>query len=207
MQFLARHPNTSATATLERKIERGEKKLDATLSTRRLRASANALEANDPALALYQSQRADEILDRHPSANTQRRARAERAIERASEPARGRDRQHGHMPTLGKLFWATKILQCKLIHNADCERTSDRARERAIASVESSENDRERYSETEPERDRASEIGSVRSIARTSTKQFLRTLTKPKPKKKTPNGGNPPFGGKVGIGFQGCRRL
>jgi hypothetical protein len=93
-QFLARHPNTSATPTLERKIERGEKKLDATLADRRLRASASALKAHDPALALYQSQRAHEILDRHPTANARRRARAEQAVERATQSLDERNARH-----------------------------------------------------------------------------------------------------------------
>ena len=77
--FLARHPDTVATPELEKKIARDRVKLDSTLARRRLRAGGKALDAQEPALALYQAARALAILERAPDENARLRRQADKA--------------------------------------------------------------------------------------------------------------------------------
>jgi len=74
--FLAKHPQTSATPVLEKKIARDVILLEKTLAIRRVRGAEAALKAERPALAAHHARAAVNILSPHPEANGRTRKTA-----------------------------------------------------------------------------------------------------------------------------------
>jgi hypothetical protein len=74
--FLARHPHTELTATLEKKIERKSVLLEKTLALRRVRLAERLLDNSQPRLSLYHANAAIDELDLHPFVNKSVRKRA-----------------------------------------------------------------------------------------------------------------------------------
>ncbi|MAG33320.1 MAG: hypothetical protein CL908_20785 [Deltaproteobacteria bacterium] len=90
--FLARHPDTELTESLERRVEKDLAKLEETLARRRVRAAERAFDSNDSGLALHQARTALEILSPHPEKNSRLRGRAAKLEDRASKAVADRDR-------------------------------------------------------------------------------------------------------------------
>lgn len=82
-EFLAKHPHTSATPELEKKIAKDVVLLERTLAIRRLRAAESALEAGSPALAEHHGKAAIEILSPHMDSNRRVRKKAIRLTQKA----------------------------------------------------------------------------------------------------------------------------
>ncbi|MCP4905002.1 MAG: hypothetical protein GY910_08470 [bacterium] len=80
-EFLARHPTTSATPELEKKVERDVLLLEKTLALRRVRSAESAVGAAAPALAHHHAIAAIEILSSHPDQNSRTRKQAVRLVE------------------------------------------------------------------------------------------------------------------------------
>jgi|GEM_PF-640936 len=80
-EFIAKHPQTSATPVLEKKIERDVILLEKTLAIRRVRGADSALEAGSPGLALHHASAAVNLLSGHPESNGRTRKKALRLVE------------------------------------------------------------------------------------------------------------------------------
>ncbi len=83
--FLRKHPTTELTEVLEGKIAKSTILLEKTLALRRVRAAENALDHDEPALALHQAEVAFDTLAPHPSKNGRLRKRVLKAEAEASK--------------------------------------------------------------------------------------------------------------------------
>lgn len=82
-QFLAEHPETPLTDTLEQKVAASQIRLEKTLALRRVRAAETALDRDRAPLALRHAEAALDVLADHPAENAGLRRRAVRRLHQA----------------------------------------------------------------------------------------------------------------------------
>jgi hypothetical protein len=84
-EFLLRYPDTDVTEELEKKVDKSMILLKKTLALRRVRAAEQALDGDEPRLALHQADTAVEILSAYPEENGRLRKRAQRLQAKAEK--------------------------------------------------------------------------------------------------------------------------
>jgi hypothetical protein len=90
--FLAAHPESEIAPKVERLVERDQIRLEKTLARRRIRAGRDALEGDQPALALHHGRAAESLLSPHSDENQRTRRQAVRLEHRARRAIDLRDR-------------------------------------------------------------------------------------------------------------------
>ena len=170
-EFLAKHPETSRTDELERKVAAAQIELEQTLALRRVRAAETALDRDRAALARRHARAALDVLAAHPDENARLRRRAVRRLHEAQGRietlAERRARSLESTPTAPDLVDLELQIASRLL--AEPARV-DRLEPLLDAYVERGGSiDRRRYVQAIAQKEQGFRSGARRALARTAS--------------------------------------